>query len=193
MDRFSWLLSLVSINSTYTSLGWLLEFYTTLCIWYWRKFECKLKTHRIQIKIINLEMKELLFKSNMKLCNMIYEKIKIWEGVSQPLKSHTKRLLKNLSERILFKNLLKYLYTAKIRFSEFGCLRAKMVKNSFIFTYLRWKRNRCTFTLTILLFYLPLYHITMVAESCHNKNLLSSKIIFKCWEKIEKKIYYIWK
>ena len=32
------------------------------------------------------------------------------------------------------------LYTAKIRSSEFGCLRDKMVKNFFIFTNLRWKK-----------------------------------------------------
>ena len=31
------------------------------------------------------------------------------------------------------------------------------------------------------------YMFSMVAESCHSKNLLSSKIIFKCWQKIEKK------
>ena len=58
------------------SLGWLSEFCTTLFIWYWRKFGCKFKTHRIQIKINNLETEELHFETNMKLCNMRFEKTK---------------------------------------------------------------------------------------------------------------------
>ena len=91
----------------YKTLSWLSEFYTMLCTWYWPKFGCKFKTHRIRIKTNNLETEELLFEANMKLCNMRFEKITIWEGVNQSLKSHNKRLLlKNLGERVLFKHVV---------------------------------------------------------------------------------------
>ena len=70
----------------------------------------------------------------MKLCNMRFENIKIWEAVRQSKKSHNERvLLQNLGESTLVNNLLEYLYTAKKRSSEFGRLRAKMVKYFFIF------------------------------------------------------------
>ena len=36
----------------------------------------------IRRKINNLKTEELLFETNMKLCNMRFEKIKIWEGVA---------------------------------------------------------------------------------------------------------------
>ena len=39
--------------------------------------------HRIRLKINDLKREELLFETNMKLCNMRFEKIKTWEGVSQ--------------------------------------------------------------------------------------------------------------
>ena len=65
---------------------------------------------------------------------MRFEKIKIWEGVSQSYESDNERLLlKNLGERVIFNNLLEYLDTAKIRSSEFGCLTAKMGKKTFSF------------------------------------------------------------
>ena len=56
------------------------------------------------------------------------------------------------------------LYTAKIRSSEFGCLRDKMVKNFFIFTNLRWKKNVCSFTLAVLCF--TCLHIILPAQLC---------------------------
>ena len=125
--------------------GWLSEFYATLLIWYWRKFGCKFETHRIRVTIDNLETGELLFETNMKLCNMRFKMIKIWEGLASHKKSHNERLLlKNLSERVLFNKLHECLYTAKIYSSEFGCLRAKKIKRFIIFTNLRWK-NLCIY------------------------------------------------
>ena len=53
----------------------------------------QIQAHRIRIKINNLETEELLFETNMKLCNMRFEKIKIWEGVSQSKKSHKGKII----------------------------------------------------------------------------------------------------
>ena len=39
--------------------------------------------HRIRRKIYGLKKEETLFETSMKLCNMRFEEIKIWEGVSQ--------------------------------------------------------------------------------------------------------------
>ena len=38
--------------------------------------------HRIWRKINNLKKEKLLFETNMKLCNMRFEKMKNWEGVA---------------------------------------------------------------------------------------------------------------
>ena len=47
-------------------------------------------THRIQRKINTLKKEKTLFETNMKLCNMRFEKIKIWEGVASRKKVITK-------------------------------------------------------------------------------------------------------
>ena len=87
------------------SLGWLSEFCTTLFIWYWRKFGCKFKTHRIRIKINNLETEELLFEINMKLCNMRFEKIKIWEGHKKVITNYYLKILAKKCFSIIFSNI----------------------------------------------------------------------------------------
>ena len=46
--------------------------------------------HRIRKKINTLKKEETLFETNMKLCNMRFEKIKIWEGVASRKKVITK-------------------------------------------------------------------------------------------------------
>ena len=62
------------------------------------------------------------------------------------------------------------LYTAKIRSSEFGCLRDKMVKNFFIFTNLRWKKMY-----VVLL--LPFF-VLLVCISYYLQNFVSLLIKF---------------
>ena len=47
-------------------------------------------THRIQRKINTLKKEKTLFESKMKLYNMSFEKIKIWEGVASRKKVITK-------------------------------------------------------------------------------------------------------
>ena len=133
------------------------EFYATL-IWYWRKLGCKFKTHWIRVTINNLETRELLFETNIKLCNMRFKMIKIWEGVASHKKSHNERLLlKNLSERVLFNKLHKYLSTAKILSSEFGCLRAKKVKRFFNFHKFKMKKFMYICVCVYLCIYIYIY------------------------------------
>ena len=120
------------------------------------KFGCKFKTHRIRIKINNLETEELFFETSMKLCNMRFDKIKIWEGVA----NHKKVITKDYYWKISAKESLSK--SPRIHSSEFGCLRAKMGKNFFIFRNLRWKRNICSFTLAILCF--TCLHIILPAQ-----------------------------
>ena len=97
--------------------------------------------HRIRIKINISKKEELLFEANMKLYNMRFKKIKIWEGVISHKKVETKYYYLKLYERVLVNNLVNNLYTAKRLSNEFGCLRAKMEKNFYIFTNLRRKKN----------------------------------------------------
>ena len=68
------------------------------------------------------ESPSTLEQNNMKLWNMRFEKIEIWEGVA----SCKKVII--LGEGALVNNFLEYLYTAKILFY-------------FILTNLRWKRK----------------------------------------------------
>ena len=44
--------------------------------------------HWIRRKINTLKKEKARFKTNMKLCNMKFEKIQIWEWVSQSQESH---------------------------------------------------------------------------------------------------------
>ena len=85
--------------------------------------------HQIQRKINTLEKEKTLFETHIKLCNVRFEKKKIWEGVASLKKSHNERLLfKILGERALVNNFLVYLYTA-------------IILCYFILKNLRWKRK----------------------------------------------------
>ena len=46
--------------------------------------------HRIRRNINTLQKEKTLFETSMKLCNMRFEKIKIWEGVASHKKVITK-------------------------------------------------------------------------------------------------------
>ena len=49
--------------------------------------------HRIRRKINTLKKEKTLFETSIKLCNMRFDKIKIWEGVT----SHKKVITKGYS------------------------------------------------------------------------------------------------
>ena len=105
--------------------------------------------HWIRRKINTLKKK----KRFLKLCNMRFENIKIWEGVA----SHKKVITKGYYERVLVNNLLEYLYTAKILSYEFGCLRPKIVK-LFHFDKFRMKKKKSV--VLLLSFFIVLVFIS---------------------------------
>ena len=78
--------------------------------------------HRVWRNRNTLNKEEPLFETNMELCNLRFEKIKISEEVTEPvIKSHKERLLlKTLAKRALVNSLLEYLHTAKILSYDFG-------------------------------------------------------------------------
>ena len=105
-------------------------------------------THRIRRKTNNKKTEELpknIFACLFSVHNtisvhvtstLVHDVINLLH--TEELLFETNRLLlTNLDERVLVNNLLEYLYNAKIRSSDFGCFRAKMVKIFFIFTNLR--------------------------------------------------------
>ena len=76
------------------TLGWLSEFYTTFTFMYLILAHIHLHNfnleNRIQRKINTFKKEKILFETNMKLCDMRFEKIKIWEGVASRKKVITK-------------------------------------------------------------------------------------------------------
>ena len=99
---------------------------------------------------------------------MRFEKIKIWEGVARHEKAISKDylLLKTLGERALVNNLFEYLYTAKILFYEFACLRARIVK---LLHFDKFKMKKKIYVVLLLPFFILLVSISYYSKLSNRK------------------------